>query len=411
MAKTLIKVLTDVQLRHWVKQNKPVAKADGQNLWFTLSKAGTASWILRYRKDGKRPELTIGNYPDISLTEARKLAGQHRASIDLGIDPAKEKAVKKEKAQTKEWTIAALAEDYRTKQLTATQFAEVTLYYRNSDLDRVIIPRLGKRTVASVTGLDVVQMLQDQGDTWTISKRVLTTATKLFDHAAGLRIVQINPCIGIRLTSLLGQRPAIKKRVMLSESNLRTLFKEIDTLGTLNSLALRILLATCVRTNELTQARWEDIDLAKGTWDVWDEQTKTRTGFQVPLSPLAIGWFKELKQLSGNSPYVLPSRIARKDHPTVDPRTLWAALERAFKTKRLTVRKFTPHDTRSTAKGHMLDLGISEHVSELALNHAIPGMSGIYDVRKEIPEKRDAMNRWADFLAGLMPSAPATGSN
>jgi integrase len=405
MARTLINALSDVQLRAWVKQKEPVVKADGQGLTFTLSKAGTASWILRYRKDGKQRELTIGNYPDISLTDARTLARQHRASIDQGKDPAKEKATSKQKARTEEWSVATLAEDYRAKQLRPELFAAVTLYYRNSDLDRVIIPKLGKRTVASITGQDIVQMLQDQGDTWTISKRVLTTATKLFDHATGLRIVNINPCVGIRLTSLLGPRPPIKKRVMLSADDLRTLFKEMDTLGELNSLNLRILLATCVRTNELTQARWEDVDLKTGTWFVHDEQTKTRTGFHVPLAPPVIKWFEELKRFAGDSEYVLPARIANKrSRPTIDPRTLWAALDRAYEDKRLTVTKFTPHDTRSTAKGHMRNMGIPEHVTELALNHVIQGMSGIYDVRTEIPEKREALNRWADFLASLMPT-------
>jgi integrase len=241
-----------------------------------------------------------------------------------------------------------------------------------------------------------------------MSKRVLTTTTKLFDHAAGLRIVNINPCIGIRLTSLLGPRPAIKERVMLSESDLRTLFKEMGTLGTLNRLALQILLATCVRTNELTKARWEDVNLNEGTWYVHDEQTKTRRGFHVPLTPPVVTWFKELKQLAGESDYVLPARIVNKtSRPTIDPRTLWAALDRAYKTKRLTVTKFTPHDTRSTAKGHMLNMGIPDHITELALSHALKGMSAIYDVRKEIPQKRDALNRWADYLVSLMPEQEA----
>jgi integrase len=404
MAKTLINTLTDLKLRKLIAQGAPTAKTDGQGLVFTLSKAGTATWILRYRKDGKQRELTIGNYPDISLSEARRLAGIARAAIDSGGDPATEKAERKRKEQSKEWTIAALADDYRTKQLRPELFAPGTLDARNSDLRRVIIPKLGKRTVKSITGQDVVQMLQDQGETWTMSKRVLTTASKLFDHAAGLRIVNINPCVGIRLTSLLGPRPAIKKRVMLSEDDLRTLLKEMGTLNKLNSLALRILLATCVRTNELTKARWEDVNLTDAIWYVPDEQTKTRRGFHVPLAPAAVTWFKELKALAGASDYVLPARIANKtSRPTIDPRTLWAALDRAYKTKRLTVTKFTPHDTRSTAKGHMLNMGIPDYVTELALSHALKGMNAIYDVRTEVPEKRDALNRWAEYLVSLMP--------
>lgn len=405
MARTLHNELTDIQLRRWTAQKQPIVKADGNGLTFTLSKAGTASWILRYRQDGKQRELTIGNYPDISLTEARTLARAYRADIDLGKDPAKEKATKKQQARVQEWTVAMLAEDYRAKHLQPGQFAAVTLYYRNSDLNRVIIPRLGKRTVASITGPDVVQMIQDQADTWTISKRVLTTITKLFDHAAGMRLITINPCVGIRLPALLGPRPAIKARIMLSEADLRLLFKQIDTLGTLNSLNLRILLATCVRTNELTQARWEDVDLEKGTWYVHDENTKTRAGFHVPLAPPVIAWFKELKRYAGDSEYVLPARTAKAKEPTITARTLWAGLDRAFETKRLTMTRFTPHDARSTAKGHMLNMGIPDHVTELALSHALKGMQAIYDVRKEIPEKRDALNKWAAYLVSLMPNA------
>jgi integrase len=244
-------------------------------------------------------------------------------------------------------------------------------------------------------------MLRDADDTWTISKRVLTTASKLFEHAAGLHIVAINPCAGVSLTSLFGPRPPVKKRVMLSADDLRTLFATLDTLGTENGLALRILLATCVRTNELVTARWENIDLEKGNWFVPNELTKTRNGFLVPLTPPVIGWFRDLQALAGTSPFVLPARISRKAGQPITTRTLWAAIDRAFDTGRLTVTKFTPHDTRSTAKGHMRNLGISEFDTERALSHAIKGVSGIYDVREEIPEKRHALQVWANFLLTL----------
>ncbi|MFP3548964.1 hypothetical protein SB748_36860, partial [Rhizobium sp. SIMBA_035] len=61
--------------------------------------------------------------------------------------------------------------------------------------------------------------------------------------------------------------------------------------------------------------------------------------------------------------------------------------------------RFTPHDTRSTAKGHLRNLGFSRDISEIALNHKLPGVEGIYDVREEIPERRRAMEAWAQFIA------------
>jgi integrase len=286
-------------------------------------------------------------------------------------------------------------------------FAEATRYYRNGDLTRVIIAKLGTRAVASITGQVIVHMLVETHRTWTVSKHVLTPASKLFDHAAGLRQISINPCAGVSLVSLFGPRPPIKKRIMLSADELRIVLAALDTLGTTNALAFRILLATCVRTNELVSARWENIDLEKGSWFVPDATTNTRTGFRVPLTPPVVAWFRELLALSGTSAFVLPARIRRGGDMPVVTRTLWAAITRAFDTGRLTVSKFTPHDARSTAKGHMLNLGTREHVAELALSHVVKGRSGIYDVREEIPEKREAIQVWADFLLTLTAPAPA----
>lgn len=78
--------------------------------------------------------------------------------------------------------------------------------------------------------------------------------------------------------------------------------------------------------------------------------------------------------------------------------TLWAAINRSFLRGDIDIRRFTPHDTRSTAKGHLRNFGISREISEIALNHKLKGMEGVYDVREEIPERRRALNIWADFI-------------
>ncbi|WP_244438835.1 Arm DNA-binding domain-containing protein [Paraburkholderia dilworthii] len=70
--------LDDVQIRHWIAHKKPVAKADGDGLTFALSQNGTASWMLRYRRGTRRRELTLGNYPDLTLASARRLTGASR---------------------------------------------------------------------------------------------------------------------------------------------------------------------------------------------------------------------------------------------------------------------------------------------------------------------------------------------
>ncbi len=407
-------ILTDLHIRRLIAAGNPVAKSDGDGLTFTLSQSCTASWVLRYRFAGRRKELTIGNYPDISLASAREKSRALRAAIDQGADPATEKQERKLRDKT-DWTVRDLVADYRDKVLLSGSFAEGTVYYRNADLDQIVLPRLGSWRVSSVTSKDVVGLLKELNRTWTMTKRALTTITKLFDHACGLMIVFSNPCVGIKLDALMGARPPVRKRLMLSRDELRVLLTDIDDIGRENALAFRILLATCVRGVELVKAEKSHLDFKAGTWYVPPFSVKTRADFLVPLTPVVAGWFKELIAMSGDSKYVLPARrVDRKrnlgDVP-VGRTTLWAAFNRAFLREDIDIRRFTPHDTRSTAKGHMRNMGVSREITELALNHALKGMESIYDVREEIPERRRALMLWSEFLVQCETGSEPEPSN
>lgn len=411
MAKTT-NLLSDIQIKRWIAKGEPIAKSDGNGLTFTLSRGGTASWVLRYRTCGRRKELTLGNYPDLGLAAAREKARAHRVAVDEGRDPAAEKQEMKTRAMAA-WSMRELVSDYREKRLTEASLAAGTIKYRGYDIDDVVLPRLGSREVQRISTTDIVSVLMDIRRTWTITRRIKTTIAQLFDHAIALRIVSSNPCSGIKMTALKGARPPVRRRVMLSEDELRKLLPDIETIGLENGLAFRILLATCVRSAELVRAKKSDIDLTGGVWWVPDENVKTRTGFLVPLTPTVICWFRELIELSGDSEYLLPARQERRRRNVggdthVGSTTLWAAIQRAFDRKEIDVRRFTPHDTRSTAKGHMRNMGISREISEVALNHVLKGMDAIYDVREEIPERRQALERWAHFIVACEKGEPSS---
>lgn len=403
-------LLDDVQIRRWVAKGAAIARSDGDGLTFTLSSAGTATWVLRYRVSGvRRKEITLGNYPDLTLAAARKLARERRVDVDQGKDPAADKKVLKMRTQMA-WTVRELISDYKEKKLTTPPLAEGTVYYRKWDLDKIIGPKLGSMEVRNVTPADIVHVIESSKRSWTICKRLLTSAKLLFAHACGKRLINVNPCVGIDLTALMGARPPIRKRVMLAEDELRTLLKDINDIGVENGLAFRILLATCVRSIELAKARWEHIDFELGTWWVPAESVKTRTGFLVPITPTVAEWFKSLQCLSGDSPWVLPARTDRRRKRVGDTHvgktTLWAAITRAFDRGDIDVRRFTPHDTRSTAKGHMRNMGIPNDITEIALNHALKGMEAVYDVREEIPERRQALEKWAAFIEACETGRP-----
>jgi hypothetical protein len=126
--------LQNLQLTHWIRAVRngeqpsiadpdtgetvpppvPLARSDRGGLTFMLSARGTATWILRYRTAGRMKELTIGNFPGVGLSEARKISREKRAQIDQSGDPAADKRRAKAKAMG-DWTITELIEDYWVK--------------------------------------------------------------------------------------------------------------------------------------------------------------------------------------------------------------------------------------------------------------------------------------------------------
>ena len=132
--------LTDVQIRHWIKAGAPVAKSDGDGLTFTLSGKGTAAWTLRYYIGAKRKELTLGRYPDTTLSDARKLATAKRAAVQQGVDVAREKQ-RTIKETARAWTFERLAEDYLTR--AASNLSALTISGRHQQLRDHVLGRIG----------------------------------------------------------------------------------------------------------------------------------------------------------------------------------------------------------------------------------------------------------------------------
>lgn len=389
--------LDDLQLRRWVAAKEPLSRADGDGLTFTLSEFGTASWVLRYSRGPRRREVTLGNYPDLGLAEARKRARAYRVQIDSGEDPAADKKVAKARVR-KAMTVDQLCDDYIDKRFASLAKNSVELY--RCLIDGVIRPKLGSLDVEKVSPADVVYMIEHCGRPWSVCNTLMVLLRCLFGHAVSRRQINFNPATGIKLKSVLGDAPPKRKRVMLREDELRVLLTDIDKLmGRPDALMFRILLATCVRSTELLTAETGLIDLDRGSWRVRAEATKTRQEFLVPLAPIVIEWFRELIALAGDSKWLCPARSSQSKTGHVHSGVLREAIKKSFEEHDLDIRRFTPHDTRSTAKGHLRNLGFSREISEIALNHKLQGVEGIYDVREEIPERRAAMEAWARFIA------------
>lgn len=386
--------LTDIQIKSLIRAGTPIAKSDGNGLTFTLSKNGTPAWVLRYRHGGRQKELTIGRYPDITLAKARELATESRANIQQGEDVARtKKLVARELAAAK--TLRELANDYLAK--AKPVLAASTFKQRKHHIDDVILPKLGSLLVREVTTTDVVYLLESVGKVH-VASLVLIALSRIFKHGIAKHLALTNPCLGITASAICDAPKPTRLRLKLTEEELRLVLPALPTIGIQNAIAIKILLSTCVRIGELVKAEWVDINFDKAEWTIPNANSKTRKGFTIPLPPAIVGWFKELQQYACGSNYVLPTRrIGASKQPHILTLTISVALNKLCN-KLKDVRRFTPHDLRSTARSHLTELGVNLIVAERCLNHSLGGLVSIYDQHDYMTERRTALELWSEFI-------------
>jgi len=190
----------------------------------------------------------------------------------------------------------------------------------------------------------------------------------------------------------------------LSLDELAQLFQKIretPNFGAENALALKLLLALCVRKGELLGARWVEFDLDGGTpvgavWYLPGSRTKTGASLDIPLVPTVVGWLHELRSRDAVNEYVFTERRRgrRERVPHVGIDTLNAAMQRV----KHGLRPFTLHDLRRTARTQLAALGARREVAERCLGHAIRGVEGTYDRHDYFKERRAALEQWTDLV-------------
>jgi Integrase len=354
--------LTDAKLRNWIRSGQSVARADGGGLTFTLSAKRTATWILRYRFGSKPRELTIGRYPDITLAKARELATAARAKVQQGMDVAREKQKASiERAAAK--SLRQLAADYMERAFPS--MAANTIKQRRYHIETIIVPRLGGLAARDVTTADVVALIDAVGQrSQSVAKVVFTAISQIFKHGVARHAVTANPCAGISVSAICGKAEPKRQRLKLTGDELRAILPALPSIGQQNALAVKILLTTCTRIGELARAEWAHVDFDRAEWLIPDANSKTGKGFTVPLPPAVVGWFSELQTLSFGAPFVLPARQMRRQQRRggethFEQRALNSMLHKLCDKLDGKVRRFTPHDLRSSARSHLAALGVN----------------------------------------------------
>ncbi len=379
--------------------------------------SGARSWMLAYRRheDNRRRQIKLGDYPGVSLKQARQLAEVEVGRVATGDDPKGERDERR--AGSTAPTVAEVAELY------LTSYAQEHKRPKGYAMDRwqieaYVLPRWGKRPVDEVTKLDVRELLEDlasgklaaRGKPTKVAPRNLKALlSKLFDWAADRGILPANPAAGVKLPDRVREhlRKGGKDRV-LSDEEIAALWGELDALeadarrrklAPVSAAAFRLILLTGQRPGEVFRMRWRDIEDG-AWWVVPAEIAKNGEANRVFLSPQARTIVEGLRVYTGGSEWVLESPMRPGSHLTTVRTARFSILERTG------MRPWSPHDLRRTAASKMRALGVDRLVVQGILNHKDRSVTAIYDRYGADPEKQRALTEWGRRVAVIAGGEP-----
>jgi len=389
--------LTDVAIR----KTKPKAKAykvtDSQGLFLLITPSGGKLWRWKYRFGGKEKLMALGQYPETSLAEARDKHFAARKLLHSGTDPmAERKAAKAAAVQCDENDtdnpFATVATKWHEHWSHGKSQRYIDTVKRRIDTN--IIPVLGNRPVADIKASEIIKTVKNiEGrDKTDMAKRILENINQIYRYAVAHEFVETNPIGGVKPSDFLKSHKTVNF-ARVDQTKLQQLLKDIEVYcGTpLTRLAIKLMALTFVRTSELIEAPWSEIDFDNSRWNIPAERMKMDSPHIVPLSRQAIEVLQLLHTITGEGQLIFPGDRANK---SMSSNTILMALMRmGYK------GEMTGHGFRGLASTILHENDFSHEWIELQLAHQKRDkVSGAYNHALYLKQRTEMMQWWADYL-------------
>jgi integrase len=342
----------DVAFRSAKPREKPFKLSDGGGLFLLVQPNATKLWRLAYRFDGRQKLLALGQYPVISLADARIKRDAAKKLLADGVDPSIARKSERRIAQmSRRNTFKAVAEELLIK-FKGEGDAPATLKKKQWLLD-FATPEFGNRPIAEIKApeiLDVLRKIEKRGR-YETATRVRSTVGAVFRYAIATGRAERDPTADLRGALIT---PTVTHRATIVEPNaVGALLRAIDGFEgqPTTRYALQLAPLVFVRPGELRKAEWSEFFLTDAEWRIPGVKMKMRRPHRVPLASQALAILSELKQITGGSKYLFPS--VRSWHRPISENTLNAALRRlGYDRTELTI-----HGLRSTASSLLNESG------------------------------------------------------
>jgi integrase len=386
---------SDAKVRNAKPKTKPYKITDGEGLFLLVAPSGSKYWRLKYHFAGKEKLLALGVYPAVSLGVARERRTQARKTLAAGADPGEVKKEARRVAVLKTSNaFEVVAREWHEQR--KHEWKEKTAKRKMIRLEKHLLPKLGNRPIADITAPEILAVLRpvENNGKLDTAQRIMQMCGQIFMYAIATGRAERNPVPDLRGAL---KTPVTKHHAHLKAADLPEFLRKLEAYdgATQTKLALRLLLLTYVRTNELRGAEWKEIDFDKAEWRIPAERMKMKELHIVPLSRQAIAVLRELQKHTGNRQFLFPNQ--HNPVSFMSENTMLYALYRMGYHSRT-----TGHGFRSTASTILNEHGFAPDVIERQLAHCERNkVRAAYNHAQYLPERKKMMQWWADYLDGL----------
>ncbi len=406
MPKVTFNALSDTAIRNAKPTKKQYKLFDGQGLFVLIHPNGSKYFRFRYKLNNKEKMMALGVYPETTLKQARELRMEAQRLVSEGIDPVLFRQEEKSRLETERNVQSLLNE--RNFEKVAREWLEVESVQMTPkhskearrSLENHVFSIIGAQPIYAVSTRDVKKVLlklQGSGKIET-AHRIHQRIRSIFQFAIMNDWTERNPAAD--LYKLL--QPVKKSRMQslpLKElpEYLRSLDKA-DNLHYVTRTALKLIIMLFVRTRELIEAKWEEINFEQALWRIPAERMKMRVEHLVPLPTQAIELIRELHSLTGHGIYIFPGD-RNPNQPMSNNTLLYGGIYRMGYRSRATI-----HGFRTLASSILNESGEwNPDAIERQLAHSEKDQVRAAYNRAQYLEERKRMMQWyADYLEKII---------
>ncbi|MCW8040778.1 MULTISPECIES: integrase arm-type DNA-binding domain-containing protein [Acinetobacter] len=402
-------MLSDTKIKSLKPKEKMYRVLDAERLYIEVRPSGKKIWRFKYTLNGKEGTVSFGEYPIVSLAEARKKKDESKVLLKDDINPVDDKKKKKIEAITATTnTFKAVAEEYALEQMKYKSKDYVNQYKRSMEKD--IYRVIGHKPVKDVNSSDVL----------TIMKDTMVRVKKLSHYGTGEAAANQNrrfislvmkyaivtlradndPTYAVRSAI---ESPEIEHARPLEKDERIKLRTRLDLYGGTTTVrnACLAMMYSMLRASEIRRMQWSFVDFNEKVIEFpkasrrrkQERSNKKNHIHLVPMSNQLCALLKEQYEISQNQTFVFSAPFKK------DAMLARTTLNRALVF--IGLPEVTTHDFRATASTLLNEKGYKPDWINKQLAHAEENKTrATYNHAKWLGDRRKMLQDWADIVDG-----------